>query len=107
MAIHSAQFYWVTCDAPDCEARCPDPKDETIAWSDQESAVESAEDSDWKEVDIRGFPGGLSDTRHHYCPDHAINVCGQCGVYDSTPNAGEREYLCTFHYYISFKEGAV
>ena len=98
MAIHSAQFYWVTCDAPDCEARCPDPKDETIAWSDQESAVESAEDSDWKEVD---------DGFRHYCPDHAINVCEQCGDYDGTPLAGEREYLCVFHYHIAFKEGAV
>ena len=43
--MQSAPYYWVTCDEPGCDARCPDH--EVTAWSDSDTAIDSAEESDW------------------------------------------------------------
>jgi len=84
MSLKSAPFYWLDCDAEDCEARCPRDDDETSAWSSADSAFESAMASEWER--------GAGDK--HYCPDHAMNVCERCAKYDDTPLSGDRDYLC-------------
>jgi hypothetical protein len=86
MSLESAPFYWIACDAPDCEVRCPDASDEYLAYSDAEGALETAGASDW-----------LMDKDRHLCPDHRLYVCETCGKYDATPLAGERDYLCVEH----------
>ena len=88
MTIQAAPYYWVSCDAPGCTARCPDVMDEYSAFADISGALETADASDWRHTD---------DSRD-YCENHALNVCDQCQAYDDTPLAGEREYLCVKHW---------
>lgn len=87
MTIKSALFYWVECDAQDCDVRCPEESDEMVAWSDDVDAWTSAEASEWKHA-VDG---------KHYCYDHASYVCEQCGKFDPEDYPGERDYLCREH----------
>jgi hypothetical protein len=58
--IQSKPFYWITCDQEGgCSSRSPDEDYDTIAWSEEEQAIISAEDSEWITVGTK-----------HYCPDH-------------------------------------
>lgn len=48
MPVRSAPFYWVECDTPGCQSRCPEYDDENVAWSDREQAHIVAQDSEWQ-----------------------------------------------------------
>ena len=70
MSYKAAQYWWITCDAPDCGVKSTDD-DDYSAWSDQGTAWERAYDSDWV-----GHDGGSDGP--HYCPDHRRYVCTEC-----------------------------
>ncbi|HEY5201337.1 MAG TPA: hypothetical protein VIJ31_10560 [Acidothermaceae bacterium] len=61
MSLQSAPFFWVTCDEPECAARCPDDRHEFMAWSDTDQAEDCALDSEW-----------LGRDGKHYCEIHRI-----------------------------------
>lgn len=71
MTIQSKPFYWLTCDAPGCEAKSTD-ESEYAAWADHGYAESEAEDSGWT------FAGGM-----HYCQDHVIPICDECDEHDN------------------------
>lgn len=90
MTLHSAPYFWITCDARDCDAREPDEDSEVTAWSDIDGAVETAKASDW--LVVTGGPA--PDGAEAYCPDHAIYICRECGKLDPEDWPGDRDYLC-------------
>ena len=61
MTLQSAPFYWVTCDAPDCDERSPSLDDEYAAWIAEDQAVDYATDCEW-----------LTHAGKHYCEVHRI-----------------------------------
>lgn len=60
MSIREVAMYRVVCDWPDCEVSAQDDE-EYYAWACATSAIESAEDRDWRTS---------RDGREHYCPKH-------------------------------------
>lgn len=64
MSTKSAPFYWITCDAEGCGARCPsDEYDECVAYMTAEQAKDVADVSDWET--------NYAKRGRDYCPDHA------------------------------------
>lgn len=59
MAVKSKPYFWIECDGPDCDARCPDPDGEIVAWSEEWMAVDQAVSDDWE----------CGDDGKHLCPD--------------------------------------
>ena len=84
MTLHSAPYYWITCDAQDCIEREPAVDDEITAWSDVDGAVETAKASDWL----------VTAENEHFCRDHANYICQNCGKLDPEDRPGDRDYLC-------------
>jgi hypothetical protein len=84
VSYQSAPFYWLTCDAPGCQERCPAHDDEYVAYADTSGALDAALDSDWK----------ATGNAVHYCHEHARFVCDECSIYDPTEHPGDRDYLC-------------
>lgn len=62
MALKSADFYWIECDA--CGVKSTENSDH-IAWSTVEHAVDEVKDSEWCIID--GF-----------VPEHAKHFCSEC-----------------------------
>ena len=85
MSVTSAPYYWITCDAPGCQQRCPsEDNDEYSAYRDIADAVDCARYSEWK----------ITSDGRHYCwvNNHDAYVCTRCETYDRTPLP---DYLCT------------
>lgn len=57
MALKSEPFYWLICDT--CGVKSTEGGDYG-AWSDAQTAVEDAENSDW----------WTNDPWEHFCPEH-------------------------------------
>lgn len=83
MSIRTSPYYWLECDAPGCGANSTEGDDYT-AYGTEEGAKEQAQDAEWK----------LIEDGRHYCYEHAMYVCMECGALDLTELAGERDYLC-------------
>jgi hypothetical protein len=89
VSVRSAPFYWVVCDHPFCDARCPDSTNDVAAWVDEDQAITVAKDSEWV---VYGY--GV-----HVCPDHSVYVCDDCGTYDPgtydpADDVAERDGMC-------------
>jgi hypothetical protein len=76
MAIRSAPYYWLACDAKDCKAESPGGSSDFSAYRDPEQAIVDAEDTDW--LVIRSG----DDVTEAYCEAHRAqhsDSCGRCG----------------------------
>jgi hypothetical protein len=51
MAVESAKYFWVACDAEDCLIRTPPEEADVTAWSDADDAQTSALMSDFVHTD--------------------------------------------------------
>lgn len=87
MPVKQAPFYWIECDHPGCDARCPHEMDEVAAWSDDDTARMMAEESDWRRVERP------SARPLWMCPDHRNEYCESCGAHLG-PLAGDQDYRC-------------
>ena len=67
MTLQSAPYYWITCDATDCDNRCPDEISEATAWERPDHAEADAAEAGWV----------TDDAGRWFCTEHP--ACPTCG----------------------------
>lgn len=80
--IRTRTMFFAACDICDLT---PEAWDGIVAWTDEASALEMAQESGWIVKDGR-----------HYCERHFICEASGCHT-ECGPLAGERDYLCDAH----------
>jgi len=89
MAIQSKPYFWLTCDADECDS---DPSDlfggEFTAVSEKRTLYDYAGMGEWLVTYAEGSP------ERHFCPEHAGWYCRSCGAALSEAEQDAGEYEC-------------
>jgi hypothetical protein len=84
MTYASAPYWWVVCDAPDCNVKSTEGSD-YAAWAEQSGAWDDASDNYWARNE--------ADTKH-YCDEHRWFICSECEKSEGREYPKEHDGMC-------------